>query len=319
MRCWATRAPTAGSASATSSSWSTSSSARGTVADAVAAGRDDVHVIGFGGCYPSDYAHRMLEAALHAPERRRRRPGVAGLRGVRPGGARARRGRLRPAGDDARHPAGRRHPLDRRPRPGVGRRGPRPVHDRADRAHDAGTDLVVGTICGGSDGTSGITANPVVGRVFDRHVAAGGTARLRGDRRAHRLRAPHGGARRDPGARRRRSSPGSRRRPLTTRRWATAASRPATRRAGSRRSRRSRSGRTRSPAAGRSTASSPQASGSRRPGSTCSTSSRRARRAGGSPTSTTTPRSPRSSRPGRTSSCSPPGAARSSARRSRRC
>ena len=37
-------------------------------------------------------------------------------------------------------------------------------------------ELVVGTICGGSDGTSGITANPVVGRVFDRLVAAGGTA-----------------------------------------------------------------------------------------------------------------------------------------------
>jgi altronate hydrolase len=38
------------------------------------------------------------------------------------------------------------------------------------------SDLVVGTICGGSDGTSGITANPVVGRVFDTLVAAGGTA-----------------------------------------------------------------------------------------------------------------------------------------------
>jgi altronate hydrolase len=37
-------------------------------------------------------------------------------------------------------------------------------------------DLVVGTICGGSDGTSGITANPVVGRVLDTLVAAGGTA-----------------------------------------------------------------------------------------------------------------------------------------------
>jgi altronate dehydratase large subunit len=36
-------------------------------------------------------------------------------------------------------------------------------------------DLVVGTICGGSDGTSGITANPAVGRCFDRLVAAGAT------------------------------------------------------------------------------------------------------------------------------------------------
>ena len=37
------------------------------------------------------------------------------------------------------------------------------------------SDLVVGTICGGSDGTSGITANPAVGRCFDALVAAGAT------------------------------------------------------------------------------------------------------------------------------------------------
>ena len=36
-------------------------------------------------------------------------------------------------------------------------------------------DLVVGTICGGSDGTSGITANPAVGRCFDRLIGAGAT------------------------------------------------------------------------------------------------------------------------------------------------
>ncbi len=34
-------------------------------------------------------------------------------------------------------------------------------------------DLVIGTICGGSDGTSGITGNPAVGRAFDRLVARG--------------------------------------------------------------------------------------------------------------------------------------------------
>src|SRR3954469_5738513 len=37
------------------------------VADAVAAGRDDVHVIGFGGCYPSAYAQRMLEQLCTHP------------------------------------------------------------------------------------------------------------------------------------------------------------------------------------------------------------------------------------------------------------
>jgi altronate hydrolase len=35
------------------------------------------------------------------------------------------------------------------------------------------SDLTIGTVCGGSDGTSGITANPAVGRAFDRLVDAG--------------------------------------------------------------------------------------------------------------------------------------------------
>ncbi|MEK0101054.1 UxaA family hydrolase [Streptomyces sp. A475] len=37
----------------------------------------------------------------------------------------------------------------------------------------AWSDLTVGTICGGSDGTSGLTANPAVGRAFDRLTARG--------------------------------------------------------------------------------------------------------------------------------------------------
>jgi altronate hydrolase len=36
-------------------------------------------------------------------------------------------------------------------------------------------ELVVGTVCGGSDGTSGLTGNPAVGRAFDRLVEAGAT------------------------------------------------------------------------------------------------------------------------------------------------
>lgn len=37
-------------------------------------------------------------------------------------------------------------------------------------------DLTIGCECGGSDGTSGLAGNPVVGRFFDRLVDAGGTA-----------------------------------------------------------------------------------------------------------------------------------------------
>ena len=38
---------------------------------------------------------------------------------------------------------------------------------RQTRVPMALSELVVGTICGGSDGTSGISANPAVGRAFD--------------------------------------------------------------------------------------------------------------------------------------------------------
>ena len=39
-------------------------------------------------------------------------------------------------------------------------------------------ELIVGTECGGSDGFSGITANPALGHAADRLVAEGGTVIL---------------------------------------------------------------------------------------------------------------------------------------------
>ncbi|MBC7765103.1 MAG: altronate dehydratase [Hyphomonadaceae bacterium] len=38
--------------------------------------------------------------------------------------------------------------------------------------------LIIGLKCGGSDGFSGITANPLVGRISDMHIACGGTSLL---------------------------------------------------------------------------------------------------------------------------------------------
>jgi altronate dehydratase large subunit len=35
------------------------------------------------------------------------------------------------------------------------------------------SELIVGTVCGGSDGTSGLTGNPAAGIAFDKLVAAG--------------------------------------------------------------------------------------------------------------------------------------------------
>jgi len=46
------------------------------------------------------------------------------------------------------------------------------------RSTVAASRLVVGLKCGGSDGLSGITANPLVGRICDRIVCAGGSAIL---------------------------------------------------------------------------------------------------------------------------------------------
>jgi len=43
------------------------------------------------------------------------------------------------------------------------------------RAEMAVRELVVGTICGGSDATSGLSANPAAGRAFDLLIAAGAT------------------------------------------------------------------------------------------------------------------------------------------------
>ncbi len=44
------------------------------------------------------------------------------------------------------------------------------------RVEMAVDELVVGTICGGSDATSGLTANPAAGRAFDLLIERGGTA-----------------------------------------------------------------------------------------------------------------------------------------------
>jgi len=145
------------------------------VADAIAAGRDDVHVIGFGGCYPSSYALRMLEQLCTHPN-------VGAVVLVSLGCEGFDRERLSATVAASGRPVttlviqqlgGTRSTV------AAGRDWVDGVLSEPGRGRTMGvklTDLVIGTICGGSDGTSGITANPVVGRVFDRLVAGGGTA-----------------------------------------------------------------------------------------------------------------------------------------------
>ena len=132
-----------------------------------------VQLIGFPGCYPSGYAHRVLEAMCTHPN-----AGAVLL--VSLGCEEFRRSALlktiRASG----------RPVEMLVIQGCGgtaptiERGRRWVEERlAERTPPDRliglSDLVIGTKCGGSDGLSGVTINPAVGNAFDRLVDAGAT------------------------------------------------------------------------------------------------------------------------------------------------
>ena len=135
---------------------------------------EGVQLIGFPGCYPSEYAHRVLEAmGTH--------PNVGAVLLVSLGCEEFRRSALR----DAIRASGR--PVEMLVIQACGgtagtvARGRSWVEARlAERKPPAIRlglpDLVVGTKCGGSDGLSGVTINPAVGHAFDLLVDAGATA-----------------------------------------------------------------------------------------------------------------------------------------------
>ncbi|HWK37055.1 UxaA family hydrolase [Sphingomonas sp.] len=135
----------------------------------------DVHLLGFPGCYPNDYALRMMKAlATHA------NVGGAvlvslGCEGFdREGLAAQIAASGRPVETVVIQQAGgTRSGIDAAVA-AVGRVRAE-MRERARRVPMHLSDLVIGTICGGSDGTSGIAANPAVGRAFDRLVDAGAT------------------------------------------------------------------------------------------------------------------------------------------------
>jgi altronate hydrolase len=135
----------------------------------------DVHLIGFPGCYPNEYALRMMKALTTHPN-------VGAVVLVSLGCESFNREAL------AAHVAASARPVETIVIQKVGgtRRATdlgvitakamkQNIADAAVRVPMQLSELVVGTICGGSDGTSGITANPAVGRAFDRLVAAGAT------------------------------------------------------------------------------------------------------------------------------------------------
>lgn len=132
----------------------------------------DVHLIGFPGCYPNAYALKVMQAiGAH--------PNVGGVLLISLGCESFNREALRAAIAASGRPvevlviqeSGGTAQTVRKGVEAVARL--KAIADQAPRVPMDVSELVIGTICGGSDGTSGITANPAVGRAFDRLGAAG--------------------------------------------------------------------------------------------------------------------------------------------------
>ncbi len=131
-----------------------------------------VHLAGFGGCYPNAYAQDMMDAlATH--------PNVGAVLLVSLGCEQFNRQHLmetvrrsgRPVELLVIQKAGGTRATVQAGRAWVEAR----LHDLAatPRVPMGLDELVVGTICGGSDGTSGLTANPAIGKAADLLVDAG--------------------------------------------------------------------------------------------------------------------------------------------------
>lgn len=131
----------------------------------------DVHLIGFPGCYPNQYAYEMMRAVCTHPN-------VGGALLVSLGCESMNREKLlcdiRASGRPAellviQEEGGTKNTIE------LGLAAVKRLQSEAAKVALVPmylNELIVGTICGGSDGTSGISANPAVGRCFDALVAA---------------------------------------------------------------------------------------------------------------------------------------------------
>ena len=130
-----------------------------------------VHLIGFTGCFPNEYADQVMRRLLTHPNVGAVLLVSLGCEGFNKYGLSQRGGRQRPPRAYDHHPGKQRHPPQRRAAASSGSAG-RLEHLAQQARVPMGIDeLVVATICGGSDSTSGISANPAVGVAFDTLIA----------------------------------------------------------------------------------------------------------------------------------------------------
>lgn len=124
------------------------------------------HLIGFPGCYPNDYAQRMMEQLCTHPN-------VGAVLLVSLGCESFKRTQLATVVEQSGRPV---HTLVIQDAGGTrstiadGRAWVKQAVNtlaRQQRTPMDVSELCVGTICGGSDATSGLTANPAIGRAFD--------------------------------------------------------------------------------------------------------------------------------------------------------
>ncbi|MGL4440732.1 MAG: UxaA family hydrolase [Bosea sp. (in: a-proteobacteria)] len=132
----------------------------------------DVHVIGFPGCYPNAYAETMMERLCTHPN-----VGAVLLvslgcesfnkyqleRLVRASGRPVKTLVIQAAGGTRKSIVEGRAFIEAQ----------RALLDEARTVPMDTSELIIGTVCGGSDGTSGITGNPAAGRAFDMLIEAG--------------------------------------------------------------------------------------------------------------------------------------------------
>ncbi|SFH97460.1 altronate hydrolase [Bosea sp. OK403] len=133
---------------------------------------NDVHVIGFPGCYPNAYAEKMMERLCTHPN-------VGAVLMVSLGCESFNKYALervvaasgRPVKTIIIQGTGGTRASIKEGRAWVETQ--RAVLDRQETVPMAVSELIVGTVCGGSDGTSGITGNPAAGRAFDQLITEG--------------------------------------------------------------------------------------------------------------------------------------------------